>query len=121
MLTGMGAKQTRLFTDPLSGTLNGLGLPVVALVSLGILEEPAPPCHYHLMRQVLNDIEAGKLADELKRQGIKPSQRLCVIIESFESDDPPITAVNASSRAFDWLAEEPDLYGDADLAERYRV
>ena len=73
------------------------------------------------MRKVLNDVEAGKLADELKRRGIKPSQRLCVIVESVESDDLTITAVNASGVALDWLAEEPDLYSDADLVERYRA
>ena len=73
------------------------------------------------MRQVLNDIEAGKLLDELKRRGIKPSQRLRVVVESIESDDPPMTAINASGGAFDWLAGEPDLYSDADLKERYRA
>jgi hypothetical protein len=66
-----------------------------------------------------NDIEAGKLAEELQRQGIKPSQRLCVIVESIDSDDLPMTVINASGGAFDWLAEEPDLYSDADLIERY--
>ncbi|MBF0305986.1 MAG: hypothetical protein HQL39_18040 [Alphaproteobacteria bacterium] len=72
------------------------------------------------MRRVLNDIEAGKLAEELRRLGIRPGQRLRVVIESIE-DELPITAMNASGGAFDWLAEEPDLYSDADLAERYRV
>jgi hypothetical protein len=76
---------------------------------------------FNFMRQVLNDIEAGKLADELKRRGIKPSQRLRVIVESIDSDDLPMTAINASGGAFDWLAEEPDLYSDADLVERYRA
>lgn len=73
------------------------------------------------MRQILNDIEAGKLADELKRRGIKPSQRIRVIVESVEKDDVPMTAINASGGAFDWLAGEPDLYSDADLVERYRA
>ena len=73
------------------------------------------------MRQVLTDIEAGKLADELKRRGIKPGQRLRVTVETIESDDLPITAINASGHAFDWLAEEPELYSDADLVERYRA
>jgi len=73
------------------------------------------------MRQVLNDIEAGKLAEELRRRGILPSQRLRVVVESIDNDELPMTAINAAGRAFDWLAEEPDLYSDADLAERYRV
>jgi hypothetical protein len=73
------------------------------------------------MRQVLNDIEAGKLAEELRRRGILPSQRLRVVVESIDDDGLPMTAINAAGRAFDWLADEPDLYSDADLAERYRV
>jgi hypothetical protein len=73
------------------------------------------------MRQVLNDIEAGKLADELTRLGVKPSQRLRVTIEDVECDDLPITDMNASGGAFHWLAEEPDLYSDEDLAERFRA
>jgi len=68
----------------------------------------------------LNDIEAGKLADELRRRGIAPAQRLRVVIESIETEEPSITAMNAAGGAFDWLAEEPDLYGDADLVERFR-
>lgn len=72
------------------------------------------------MRQVLSDIEAGKLTDELKRRGIPPGQRLRVVIESLEEDELPITAINAAGGAFDWLADEPDLYSDADLIERYR-
>jgi len=73
-----------------------------------------------IMRQVLADIEAGKLAEELRRRGILPNQRLRVVVESIDDDGLPMTAINAAGRAFDWLAEEPDLYSDADLAERYR-
>lgn len=72
------------------------------------------------MRQILNDIESGKLADELRRRAIPPDQRLRVLIESVEDDGLPMTAINAAGGAFDWLAEEPDLYSDADLVERYR-
>jgi len=72
------------------------------------------------MRQVLNDIEAGKVTDELKRRGIAPRQRLRVVIESIDEEAPSITAMNAAGKGFDWLADEPDLYGDGDLVERYR-
>jgi hypothetical protein len=73
-----------------------------------------------LMRHILNDIEAGKVTDELRRRGVPPSQRLRVVVESMEAEDPSLTAMNAAGRAFDWLAEEPDLYTDADLVERFR-
>jgi hypothetical protein len=72
------------------------------------------------MRQVLSNIEAGKLTEELKRRGIPSHQRLRVVVESLEDDPLPITAINAAGGAFAWLAEEPDLYSDADLVERYR-
>ncbi len=72
------------------------------------------------MRQVLNDIVASKLGDELLRRGIAPGQRLRVVVESIEADEPSITAMNAAGGAFDWLDEEPDLYSDADLVERFR-
>lgn len=72
------------------------------------------------MIQVLNDIEAGKLADELRKRGIPPGQRLRVVVESIETDDLSTTAINATGGAFDWLADEPELYSDADLKERFR-
>jgi hypothetical protein len=61
------------------------------------------------MRQVLNDIEAGKITEELARQGIPARQRLRVVIESLEDEDVPICAINEAGGAFDWLADEPDL------------
>jgi hypothetical protein len=73
-----------------------------------------------LMKQVLNDIEAGKVTEELRRRGIPARQRLRVVVESIEDEELPITAINAAGGAFDWLAEEPDLYSDADLVERFR-
>lgn len=72
------------------------------------------------MRQILNDIEAGKVTDELRRRGIPSRQRLRVVVESIEADEPSITTMNATGGAFNWLAEEPDLYSDADLIERFR-
>jgi hypothetical protein len=72
------------------------------------------------MRQVLSDIQAGKLTEELRRRGIPPEQRLRVVIESLGEESLPITAINATGGAFDWLSDEPDLYGDGDLVERYR-
>lgn len=72
------------------------------------------------MRRILNDIEAGKVSDELRRRGIPLSQRLRVVVESIEAEGPSLTAVNDAGGAFRWLADEPDLYGDADLVERFR-
>jgi hypothetical protein len=70
------------------------------------------------MGQILNDVAAGKVSDELRRRGIPPGQRLRVVVESIAMEEPSITAINAAGGAFDWLAAEPDLYSDADLIER---
>ena len=72
------------------------------------------------MRQVLNNVEAGKVTDELTRRGIPPGQRLRVVVESIEAEEPSLTAMNAAGGAFDWLADELDVYRDADIVERYR-
>jgi len=72
------------------------------------------------MRQVLSDIQAGKVTEELRRRGVPPEQRLRVVVESLEDESLPMAAINAAGGAFDWLSEEPDLYSDADLVERYR-
>jgi hypothetical protein len=72
------------------------------------------------MRQILNDVEAGKVTDELRRRGIPSRQRLRVVVESIDTDEPSLTTMNAMGGAFDWLAEEPELYSDADLIERFR-
>lgn len=67
------------------------------------------------MRRVLNNIEAGKVTDELRRH--PAGQRLRMVVESIQTEEPSLTAMNAVSGAFDWLAEEPDLYSYADLVE----
>ena len=72
------------------------------------------------IRQKLSDNEAGKVTDELRRRGIPARQRLRVVVESIEGEEPSLTTINAAGGAFDWLAEEPDLYSDADLVERFR-
>jgi hypothetical protein len=72
------------------------------------------------MRQILHDVEAGEVSEELRRRGIPPRQRLRVLVQSIDLDEPSVTAINAAGGAFGWLAEEPDLYSDADLVERFR-
>jgi hypothetical protein len=47
----------------------------------------APSSDYtYFMRQILNDIEAGKVTEELRRRGIPARQRLRVVIESIETE-----------------------------------
>ncbi len=57
--------------------------------------------------------------DQLTRLGLGPSRLLRVVLETVDSDDEEIsiTGMNAKGGAFDFLADEPDLYSDADLKE----
>jgi hypothetical protein len=71
------------------------------------------------MKQILDDIEVGEVTAELLRRGIPAGQRIRVVVETIGSDEPSLTAINAMGGGFDWLADEPDLYSDADLIERF--
>ena len=76
------------------------------------------------MKATIDRIEAGKLlpADQLARLGLSPRRIVKVTLETVDvdagEDAPSITQINARGGAFDHLADEPDIYGDGDLAER---
>lgn len=73
------------------------------------------------MRATIDRIEAGRLLppDDLKRLGLNPRRVVRVVLETVDDeDDISITEMNAKGGAFDYLADEPDLYSDADLIER---
>jgi hypothetical protein len=64
------------------------------------------------------DAEAGQVSAELARRGIAAGTRVRVVVEVVEGQDAlPMAAIAQAGGAFDWLANEPDLYSDADLAE----
>ncbi len=67
------------------------------------------------MPQIALDTEAGQLSAELARRGVAPTTRVHVVVDLPEAAEPPMAALAQAGRAFDWLAEEPDLYSDADL------
>ena len=69
------------------------------------------------MGKIALDAEAGQVSAELARRGIAADTRVHVLVEVMggESDAPPMAAVAEAGGAFDWLADEPDLYSDADL------
>jgi hypothetical protein len=69
------------------------------------------------MRYVLENIEAGNLPSEIKRRGIAARQRVHVIVETL-SDDMPLAQIAEQGGAFDFLANEPDLYDEADILPR---
>lgn len=63
------------------------------------------------------DAKAGEVSAELARRGIAADARVHLVVEFVggEADLPPMAAVAEAGGAFDWLADEPDLYTDADL------
>lgn len=70
------------------------------------------------MRRISLDTEAGQVSAELARRGIDQRARVHVLVEVVERDAVPITALAQAGGAFDWLAEEPDLYTDADVVRQ---
>ncbi len=79
------------------------------------------------MQRMTLDIEAGQLSAELAHRGISPSVRVHVLVEVPDSTDLPeddfdlpMAAIAQAGGAFDFLADEPDLYTDADAIERFR-
>jgi hypothetical protein len=71
------------------------------------------------MTRIALDVEAGQVSAELARRGIAAGTRVHVVVELAEerSDPLPMAAIAEAGRAFDWLADEPELYSDADLVQ----
>lgn len=68
------------------------------------------------LRQGL-DAEAGQISAELVRRGIAAGTRVYVLVEVISNEDLPMAALTQAGGAFDWLAEEPDLYTHAELVK----
>ena len=64
--------------------------------------------------------KAGEVSAELARCGVAADAQVHVLVElvDVEADLPSMAAVAQAGGAFDWLADEPDLYTDADLVPR---
>jgi hypothetical protein len=71
------------------------------------------------MQRIVLDAEAGQLSAELARRGISADARVHVLVEVMDSeaDALPMAAIAQAGGAFDWLADEPDLYTDDDLVQ----
>jgi hypothetical protein len=73
------------------------------------------------MQRIALDAEAGQVSAELARRGIAADTRVHVLVEVSTEEDPlPMGAMAQAGEAFNWLAEEPDLYTDADLVPQAR-
>jgi len=72
------------------------------------------------MSPIVLDAEAGRVSAELARRGTPPHARVHVLVEVIPGGELPMTAIAQAGKGLDWLAEEPDLYSDADLVEPAR-
>jgi hypothetical protein len=68
------------------------------------------------MRYILENIEAGKLSDEIRRRGLSGNERVRAIIETLS--DLPLAHMAEQGGAFAFLGDEPDLYSDSDIRRR---
>lgn len=66
------------------------------------------------------DIEAGRLSSELVRRGIAADARVHVLVTMPDDEPLPMAALAQAGGAFDFLADEPDLYSDGDTIEHRR-
>ena len=70
------------------------------------------------MERIIFDGEAGQVSAQLVRRGIAADARVHVLVEVRDAEELSPSAIAQVGGAFDWLADEPELYSDADLVER---
>jgi len=68
------------------------------------------------MRYILDNIEAGKLTEEVRRRGLSDHQKVRAVVETL--NDLPLARMAEQGGAFDFLTDDPDLYGETDIRSR---
>jgi hypothetical protein len=66
------------------------------------------------------DVEAGQVSAELAQRGIPARAPVHLLVEVADDADPPMAAKAQTGGACDFLDDEPDLYTDAEVVERFR-
>jgi hypothetical protein len=66
------------------------------------------------MRYVLEKIAAGRISSEMERRGVPAGQPVRVVIDTLD-DELPLAHLAEEGGAFRFLADEPDLYSEADI------
>ena len=72
------------------------------------------------MSQIVLDAEAGQVSAELARRGVPPHVRVHVLVEISQGGELPMAAIAQAGKGLDWLAEDPELYSNADVIEPAR-
>ncbi len=80
------------------------------------------------MQRIALDAQAGQVSAELARRGIADTAQVHVLVDVIDPVTPAATdtpedewemaAIAQAGQGFDWLADEPEIYSDADLVER---
>ncbi len=70
------------------------------------------------MQQILIDAPVGQVSAELRRRGVAADAKVHVVIEFIDDGTLPMAAIAEAGGAQDWLADEPELYGDSDIVGR---
>jgi hypothetical protein len=70
------------------------------------------------VKRIVIDARAGQVSAELERRGVAADAQVHVVVEFLDDGSLPMAAIGEAGRAQDWLADEPDIYSDADLIER---
>jgi hypothetical protein len=72
------------------------------------------------MQRITLDVESGLVSADLAPRGVPPQARVHVLVEVPDGTDLPMATLAQTGGAFDFLADEPELYTDADVIERFR-
>lgn len=70
------------------------------------------------MQRIVLDARAGRVSEELARRGVAAETRVRVLVEIVGNEELPLAALAHEGGAFAFLADEPDLYTDADAVEQ---
>ena len=61
------------------------------------------------------EVEARHLSRELTLRGVSDTSLVHAVVEVRDGGDLPLAAIAQAGGAFDWLADEPELYTQTDL------
>ena len=72
------------------------------------------------MRTIILKVQAGQVSAELARCGVPAETpvHVAVNLSLDEGEGLPMAAIATAGGALDWLADEPELYTDADLVQQ---
>jgi hypothetical protein len=68
------------------------------------------------LNEIVNKVKYQKVIISIGRRGVS---EVLIIPKPEMNEEIPVTSINAESKSFDFLNDEPDLYQIADIKKRY--